>query len=720
MKNSTDVAALKCWIGKSIAIFAVALSSMTGFCQPSGTVVGWGGNSQGETTIPSQLTNVVAIAAGNYTALALTSNGTLVAWGNNAAGQFNIPSGLSNVLAIAVGEYHCLALTTNGTVVGWGDNSRGETTIPSQLTNVVAISAGGYQSLALTASGTVVSWGDNSAGQRNVPAGLTNAAAISAGDYFDLALTKNGKVVGWGDDTYGQTNIPAGLSNVVSIAAGWSDGYGASWGVAATSAGNVVTWGGDSHGQTNVPAGLSNVVTVATGWYHNLALTSGGSVVAWGGNQLGQTNVPVGLNNVVAIAGGNSSSLALIGPPNIQITSQLTNSDVLYGQNVTLGISASSQKPLSYQWYFVPANNSGQAGAYAELLDLFVYGAVVTNGGFGYGNIPGINFEGGGGSGAGGFATVSNGVLTGITVTNAGYGYTNPPAVAIDPPDGFFYGQTNSTLTISNADQNSAGTYYVVVSNSSGSVTSSVVNLTVLYPPSITSQPQDEVVTADSTALFDAGVTGTGPLTYQWFFQGTNLLDTDASTLIITNVTPPNLGTYTLIVTNDYGSVTSSIANLFMYPYLETPFAGAISYWGQTNILTVGVWGSGNLAYQWYFNGTAIPDATSSNLILSGIQFTNAGLYSVVVSSAYGSVTNTPEQVVVNPANVSLGLFAGVTIQGTAGYSYQIQSSSDLSNPNVWVTLTNIILTAPIEIWDDNSADVHAGPRKFYRILPAQ
>jgi hypothetical protein len=407
--------------------------------------------------------------------------------------------------------------------------------------------------------------------------------------------------------------------------------------------------------------------------------------------------------------------------PPLQFIRNLTNSSVVYGQNAALSVSVASQTPVSYQWYFVSANNAdaGQAGAYAQTISNFVYGAVVTNGGYGYGNIPNISFAGGGGSGAGASASVSNGAVTGITVTNAGSGYTSTPSVVIDPPDGFLFGQTNSTLTISNANQNSLGNYYVVVSNSSGSLTSSVDSLTLLYPASITSQPQDQVVNAYGTASFNVGASGTGPLSYQWLFQGTNLPNTDASSLIVTNITPYNLGPYAVIVANNYGSVTSSVANLYMYPYLQMPFSGDITYWGQTNILTVGAWGSGNLAYQWFFNGAAISGATSSNLVLSGIQFTNAGLYSVVVSSSYGSVTNTPEQVVVNPANASLGLFAGVIIQGTVGYSYIIQSSTNLSDTN-WMTLTNLTLTAPVQIWNDDSTDVHKEPQKYYQVLPGQ
>ena len=100
---------------------------------------------------------------------------------------------------------------------------------------------------------------------------------------------------------------------------------------------------------------------------------------------------------------------------------------------------------------------------------------------------------------------------------------------------------------------------------------------------------------------------------------------------------------------------------------------------------------------------------------------TNTNLYNVVVSSSsYGSVTNTPEQVVVNPANTSLQLCANVVVQGTVGYTYLIQSSRDLSNPTAWITETNLTLTQPVEFWDDTSVDVHASPQKYYRILPGQ
>jgi len=241
-------------------------------------------------------------------------------------------------------------------------------------------------------------------------------------------------------------------------------------------------------------------------------------------------------------------------------------------------------------------------------------------------------------------------------------------------------------------------------------------------PPIITTNPIDFYATGNSPAAFNVAVTGTTPVAYQWQFNGTNLLNGTNSTLNIVSAKPQNIGQYAVVVTNDYGSVTSSIAKLFMYPYLNTPFTGLVTYWGQTNTLSVGAWGSGNLSYQWYFNGNPIDGATASTLPLGAIQFTNAGQYSVVVSSGLGSVTNAPYQVVVNPANVSLGLFAGVIIQGTVGYSYSIQATTDLGNTNSWQTLTNITLAAPIQIWNDNSTDVHSSskPQKYYKVIAGQ
>lgn len=106
----------------------------------------------------------------------------------------------------------------------------------------------------------------------------------------------------------------------------------------------------------------------------------------------------------------------------------------------------------------------------------------------------------------------------------------------------------------------------------------------------------------------------------------------------------------------------------------------------------------------------------------ASIQFTNAGLYSVVVSSPYGSVTNDAYQVIVNPASVALGFYPGLTVGGVVGYSYVIQSTTNLADTNAWVTLTNLTLTQPVQLFIDTNVDASSpfNPKTFYKILPGQ
>jgi alpha-tubulin suppressor-like RCC1 family protein len=95
----------------------------------------------------------VAIAVdGEYAGdhdLALKRDGTVVAWGNNSSGQTNVPPDLTNVIAIAAGANHSLALRKDGTVVAWGANNAGQTNVPPGLSNVIAISGGGLSSVAI-------------------------------------------------------------------------------------------------------------------------------------------------------------------------------------------------------------------------------------------------------------------------------------------------------------------------------------------------------------------------------------------------------------------------------------------------------------------------------------------------------------------------------------------------------------------------------------------
>lgn len=69
------------------------------------------------------------------------------------------------------------------------------------------------------------------------------------------------------------------------------------------------------------------------------------------------------------------------------------------------------------------------------------------------------------------------------------------------------------------------------------------------------------------------------------------------------------------------------------------------------------------------------------------------------------------QQAVAPPANLSASVFPGVTITGSVGRTYQIQSSSDFQN---WSNETSILLTESPYLWIDKSG---ASNRKFYRAM---
>ena len=283
-------------------------------------------------------------------------------------------------------------------------------------------------------------------------------------------------------------------------------------------------------------------------------------------------------------------------------------------------------------------------------------------------------------------------------------------------------GASGTNYNIAIVSTNNAGNYTVVITNSYGSVTSSVAVLVVEYPPYITAQPASQTVNFSETVLFSVQAAGLPAPSFQWSFNGTNIASATNSTFTLQQAKQKDLGLYSVFVSNLIGTATSDSAVLSMHPFLSSPFAGVIAVWGRDAILSATAGGTGPFTYQWYMNGAAITDATNQTLTLPSIQFTNAGLYSLVVTSPFGSATNAPAQVVVNPADLSLGLYPGLTIGGVVGYSYIIQSAPNLSATNIWVTMTNLTLQQTQQLWIDSSINTSdpANPRRFYRVEPQQ
>ena len=106
-------------------------------------------------------------------------------------------------------------------------------------------------------------------------------------------------------------------------------------------------------------------------------------------------------------------------------------------------------------------------------------------------------------------------------------------------------------------------------SNYGARVSFSVVN--VYHAPSITNQPADQVVTVGSNVTFSVGALGNPPLRYFWLFNDSPMSGKTNASLSIPNVQLANAGSYSVIVTDCMGTVssiiTSSVATLTVLPF---------------------------------------------------------------------------------------------------------------------------------------------------------
>ncbi len=217
----------------------------------------------------------------------------------------------------------------------------------------------------------------------------------------------------------------------------------------------------------------------------------------------------------------------------------------------------------------------------------------------------------------------------------------------------------SSILTLTNVQLSDSGGYSVVVTNSYGSVTSSVAQLTVntAIAPSIITQPQDQPnILPGATATFSVNASGTDPLNYQWYYN-TNTLLTNAtdSILTITNIQPGDAGSYSVTVSNIAGGVISSNAFLTVNtspvaPVFISQPASLVVLAGSTASFTASAAGTAPIGYQWNKNGIPIPGATSSTLTLTNVQVADDGSYTLTASNSVGSVTSNPAQLTVTTA----------------------------------------------------------------------
>jgi alpha-tubulin suppressor-like RCC1 family protein len=189
-------------------------------------------------------------------------------------------------------------------------------------------------------------------------------------------------------------------------------------------------------------------------------------------------------------------------------------------------------------------------------------------------------------------------------------------------------GSATASLSISNITTADAGSYTLAVINFLGSTNSAAAVLTVLTPPTFTTQPVGRSVPPGLPTIFNAAATGNPmPSYYQWQLNGTNIPGASSSSYTNLAVGTNDLGFYQVIASNSVAATVSAGAQLTFGPVaawglnssgqclpppgLSNVVAVAGSYQASFAVRTDGTiatWGSGN------GNATNIP-AGASNIV---------------------------------------------------------------------------------------------------------
>jgi hypothetical protein len=186
-------------------------------------------------------------------------------------------------------------------------------------------------------------------------------------------------------------------------------------------------------------------------------------------------------------------------------------------------------------------------------------------------------------------------------------------------------------------------------------------------PPVITQSPPNTNVLLNGTLLLQAAATGSGPISWQWRFNGAQLPGETNASLFIDYLRNEDAGTYDVYALNSGGVAFSSAAQVLIAesPYIISAPPAVYGTNGGSNVtFTVAAGGSAPLSYQWKRDGVDIPGATVPTLVLTNLVLTDSAYYTLTVSNIYGVANATTLlQVLIRPA-VTNHIISQTVLQG--------------------------------------------------------
>jgi hypothetical protein len=199
---------------------------------------------------------------------------------------------------------------------------------------------------------------------------------------------------------------------------------------------------------------------------------------------------------------------------------------------------------------------------------------------------------------------------------------------------------------------------------------------------------------------------GDPPPAYQWYFNGTNLLSCTSSNLVLTNMLFSESGTYTVVVTNVFGAVTSAPMVLNVVPAVERRPVPGVKLMGEAG---------GLLNVDFANSLSPTPDWLPLDIVaLASTSQYYFDLSEPLPPQRYYRAwqTGTPG---VLPSLSLLGIVPAITLTGNIGASVRVDYINPFGPIDAWVTLSTVTLTNTSQLYFDVSAP--GQPQRLYRLV---